>query len=164
MSITYLPDKMLRNVAAKALIKRLINDDFSLNKVALTTISRTGVISKASLEDTARGVISEYKSRYKELLEDGLGTAVARAQTLNQRKQMINRVQNLIVMKVSEDITEKYYGSYYIWLPSDAEEPDPLHQLKYGKRFRIGYGEMPGQRYGCKCGMRILVKGTSLEL
>ena len=45
-------------------------------------------------------------------------------------------------------------------MPSDAKNPDPEHQLLYGKIFRVGEGDkdgnMPGERYGCRCGIEWL--------
>ena len=66
--------------------------------------------------------------------------------------------------QVSQEIKDKYKGDKYEWLPSDAEDPDPEHQLNYGKIFTIGEGEMPNERYGCRCGMRILTEDESLKL
>lgn len=79
-------------------------------------------------------------------------------------KQAIQRIQNNAVFEIAQSIKENYSGESYEWLPSDADEPDPEHQLNYGKIFQVGVGEMPGDRYGCKCGMNILVKETKLTL
>ncbi len=42
--------------------------------------------------------------------------------------------------------------------------PDAEHKKKYGKRYQLGKGEKPGDRYGCKCGMDIHVKESKLVL
>lgn len=68
------------------------------------------------------------------------------------------------MFQVAGEIKDRYEGEFYIWLPSDAEEPDPEHQLNYGKKFQVGEGEMPGDRFGCRCGMEILVPETKLDL
>jgi hypothetical protein len=76
-------------------------------------------------------------------------------------------VQNEVVWQIANGIKEQYGDEDAEWLPSDAEEPDPEHQLNYGKIFRISEGingEIPGERIGCRCGMRILVKQTKLNL
>ena len=73
-------------------------------------------------------------------------------------------MQNETVFQIGQEIKAEYEGEFYEWLPSDAEEPDPLHQLNYGQVFRIGDGEQPGDRYGCRCGMNILVPEKKLEL
>lgn len=89
---------------------------------------------------------------------------VIKEEIIDNPKQLIQRVQNNIVNQIAGEIKDAYRGEYYKWLPSDAAEPDPIHQLKYGKRYQVGKGEMPGDRYGCRCGMFILVKETKLKL
>lgn len=91
--------------------------------------------------------------------------AEAKAEEIKKNpKQLIQRVQNEIIFQVKERIKEKYDGEKYEWLPSDADEPDPEHQLLYGTIRTVGVGEMPGDRYGCKCGMRILTDEEKLNL
>jgi hypothetical protein len=92
---------------------------------------------------------------------DGASKAEALDETLNDRKLLVNRVQNNIVFQIKEEIADAYAGEFYEWLPSDAETPDPIHQLNYGSTFQIGVDEMPGDRYGCRCGMNILVPGKN---
>ncbi len=77
---------------------------------------------------------------------------------------MVSRVKSAILNQVSKDIKEKYRGEAYIWLPSTATVPDEKHALNYGGIFQIGKGEMPGERWGCQCGMQILVNDSKLEL
>ena len=46
-----------------------------------------------------------------------------------------------------------------LWLPSKSTNPDRNHTVNYGKTFDITKGingELPGERYGCKCGLRII--------
>jgi hypothetical protein len=76
----------------------------------------------------------------------------------------VARVQNAVVYEIAQDIKDQYRGEFYEWLPSDAETPDPIHQLNYGKKFQMGKGEMPGDRYGCRCGMNVLVSESTLSL
>jgi hypothetical protein len=75
---------------------------------------------------------------------------------VNDAKLLYARLSDLVVEKASEEIKEKYAGKKYIWIPSDAEEQDPVHALNYGKTFVVGEGEQPGERWGCRCGMEIL--------
>ncbi len=120
-------------------------------------LSNAEFVSKERLSATALRTIKQYKKtarRNDESPKDVMG----------QKKLIVQRVQNAIVQQLSQEIKEQYRGERYRWLPSDASEPDPLHQLKYGKIFTIGEGEEPGDRYGCKCGREILVKETKLEL
>ena len=164
MAIVYLPARMLRRAAPKKMVEKLVTQKLNVNRAALTMLARSGVLSKTKIEKVALKVIRSYKKSYREELADGLGKADALDAAINDKVLMVQRVQNSIVHEIAQDIKEEYGGELYEWLPSDAEEPDPQHQLKYGERFRIGKGEMPGDRYGCRCGMRILVDETSLEL
>ena len=70
------------------------------------------------------------------------------------------RLENLVVFSEVTRLKKKNKGKYYKWLPSGADEPSPQHQLLYGKTFLVGEGDedgnMPGERYGCQCGMEIL--------
>lgn len=157
MSIVYDPKKMLKKIAPESKIKKLVSSKASLNKTALSFVDDIDFISKKNIATTALKVMKSYKERIK----NGTDT---KSEIKDDPALLINRVQNEVVFQVSEGIRENYSGEYYVWLPSDAEEPDPEHQLNYGKTFKIGDGEMPGERYGCRCGMEILVKQTELEL
>lgn len=164
MTIRYRPDDMLRKIAPKKKVDKLVSGKLTLNKAVLSQLADADFLSKKALERTALKTIKEYKARYKEEKEDGLSPDKAFDEAVNDNKLLINRVQNTVVNEVAKEIKDQYRGEYYTWLPSDANEPDPVHQLNYGKRFQIGKGEMPGDRYGCRCGMAILVNETKLEL
>jgi hypothetical protein len=163
MPITYLPSELIKRMASKRLVSRLVTKDLTLNRAVLSQLARSG-FSKEEIESTALKVIKEYKDRFKDELSDGATKGEALDLALNDSKQMIQRVQNVIVFEVAKDIRRTYRGVFYEWLPSSANEPDPLHQLNYGKKFKIGVGEMPGERYGCQCGMRILVDEEELNI
>ncbi len=164
MAIVFLPTEFLEKAAPKKLVKKLVNQNLTLNRAALTILSKADILSKKQLTETALKVIKGYRERYGDERAAGLSAASARAEAVNGAKLMVSRVENAVVHEVAEKIKQAYVGERYEWLPSDAEEPDPLHQLKYGKRYTMGVGEMPGDRYGCRCGMRILVPGEELEL
>ena len=71
------------------------------------------------------------------------------------------------MLQVHQGIKDKYAGELARWLPSDAEEPRPEHQLNYGKTYVIGEGiggVEPGDEYGCRCGVEILTKDAQLKL
>lgn len=125
-------------------------------------LSVSGVLSKKKVEEVAIRVIRSYKETFKEEIKDGSSKTEALDEALNGKKLMVQRVQNLAVFEVGKQVKRAYRGERYEWLPSSASEPDPLHQLNYGKRFWVGRGEMPGDRYGCQCGMRILVDENQL--
>lgn len=157
MSIKYLPDKELQKIAPKSKIKKMLNPDLTLKKSALAFIDNADFIPKKSVTETALKVVKSYKERAK-------GDEEEKQLIKKDPALLINRVQNEVILLVALAIRQKYQGEFYIWLPSDASEPDPEHQLNYGKTFKVGEGEMPGDRYGCRCGMEILTDETKLEL
>lgn len=164
MTIKYRPDDMLRKIAPKAKVDKLVSGRLTLNKAVLSQLADADFLSKKALERTALRTLKQYKARYQDEKDSGLSTSEALDEATNDNKLMINRVQNTVVNEVAKEIKDQYRGEYYTWLPSDAVTPDPLHSLNYGKRFQIGKGEMPGDRYGCRCGMAILVDETKLDL
>lgn len=157
MSIIYDPKKMLRKIAPPKKVRGLVTKKATLKKTALSFVSDVDFIDRKSIADVALKTIKAYKARIKD-------DPAIKAGLIKESAQLIQRVQNEVVLQISEGIKERYAGEFYIWLPSDADEPDPEHQLNYGKRFQIGDGEQPGDRYGCRCGMEILVNGSTLDL
>lgn len=158
MSIKVDPSAILRKISPKKKIDRLISKrKVSLKRTALSFVDDLDFLSKKSVTEVALKTIREYKKRIKKdpSIKDEL---------VDDPKQLIQRVQNEVVFQVSQEIRRKYRGAKYTWLPSDADEPDPRHQLNYGKVFTIGRGEMPGERYGCRCGMLIHVEESELKL
>lgn len=157
MAIVYDPTKVVNQIAPESKIKKMLKQNVTLKKTALNFASSIDFIDKKSVTKTALKVIKDYKKRIK-ADED------SKNEILDDPKLLIQRVQNSLIWQIKEGIKETYRGERYEWLPSDADEPDPEHQLKYGEVFTVGDGEMPGDREGCKCGMRILVNETELEL
>jgi hypothetical protein len=120
-------------------------------------LDKVGFINKKKVTSAALKAFKNYKKRIK--ADEDIEVVL-----LMDPKLLIQRVENAVVYQITEEIKDRYRGEFYEWLPSDAEEPDPEHQLNYGKIFQIGSGEQPGERYGCRCGMRILVKEEKLDL
>ena len=165
--ITYDPKKMLRKIAPDAKIERLLKGNVSLKKTALSFIDSVDFLDKKAVSRVALETIRSYQLRIaKAQAEAGERSAGKEVQDkiLDDPKLLIQRVQNEVVFQIAAEIKDTYAGEQYEWLPSDAEEPDPEHQLNYGKVFVVGEGEMPGERIGCRCGMNILVKETQLKL
>jgi hypothetical protein len=156
MSIVVDYSKILERAAPRAKIKRLLKRDLTLKKAALAFVDAINVVSKKEVTNVALKVLREYKKM-------DLSTS-EKAELAKNPKLLIQRVQNDVVFQITEGIKDKYSGEKYRWLASDAEEPDPEHQLNYGKVFTVGEGEMPGERPGCRCGLEILVDGESLEI
>lgn len=153
---------MLGNTISEKQLERLVTNKLTLNRAALTTIHNATGIPKSRLEKAAIKAIREYRARFKRERAAGLSVKEATAETLAERRLIVTRMQSLIVYEVSQDIKEEYKGERYRWLPSGAQTPDPKHQLNYGKIFIVGRGEMPGDRWGCQCGMEILVDEKEL--
>jgi hypothetical protein len=155
--IKYLPSKLLKSIAPDKKIQKLVTQRLTVNKAALSFLDGVDFLSKQTVERTALKTIKQYKQRFKDEPE-------TRDDVMEDKSLLVNRVQNTIINEIAGEIKDAYRGEFYKWLPSDADVPDPLHALKYGKKFQIGKGEMPGERYGCKCGMAILVSDTKLDL
>lgn len=155
--IKYEPSKLIRKIAPEKKIEKLLRGNLTLKKAALSFTEDFDFLDEKAITRVALKTIKGYKKRVKldpDLKED----------LLADPKQLIQRVQNEVITQVAEEIREKYAGEFYVWLPSDADEPDPEHQLNYGEKFQVGVGEMPGDRFGCRCGMEILVSDSSLNL
>lgn len=164
MAIKYQPKNVLRKMASKKSVKNLVKKDLDVRKAALNAIDETGILSKKELEKVALRVLKDYRKRVERMQEAGYTKAEAIAELASDPKLLIQRVQNATVHKITQELQKKYRGEYYIWLPSTAAVPDPDHMKKYGKRYQIGRGEMPGDRFGCQCGMEILVPEKRLKL
>lgn len=166
--IRYDPLELLKRIAPKSKIKKLVSSRLTLKKAALSFVNDIEALSKDSVRKVALKTIKSYQERRaREVVEAGLdpaaGRELAKDITANP-KLLIQRVQNEVIWQISQEIKTQYRGESYIWLPSDADEPDPEHQLNYGKTFIVGDGEMPGERIGCRCGMQIITDDTRLSL
>ncbi len=164
MAIRYLPSEVLKKVAPVRTVEKLITQRLTVNRAVLQMLARNEIVSKKALERVARKVIKSYKKSYGTFREEGLSKSASLAEALNEKKLLVQRVRNEVKFQIAEELKETYAGERYEWLPSDAETPDPEHQLNYGKVFQLGVGEAPGDREGCECGMNILVDETELEL
>lgn len=158
MSIKVEPSKIIRRFASSRKVKRLFDSKgISLKRAALAFIAEMDFVSTKDISKVALEVIREYEKRIKKDPD-------AKKEIRKNPKLLVHRVQNEVVLKMSEGIKKAYAGKKYRWLPSDAENPDPQHQTKYGRIYTVGVGEMPGERFGCKCGMEILVDEKRLEI
>ena len=164
VTIRYHPLDLLAKIAPAKKVEKLVTSRLTLNRAVLSMFDDIDFLSKATLQKTALQTIQQYKEKFENEKDEGVEAAVAKEDAVNDNKLLVQRVQNSVIQQVAGEIKDQYSGEFYKWLPSTADEPDPLHALKYGKRYQIGKGEMPGDRYGCKCGMQILVKETRLAL
>lgn len=164
MAIRFHPREFAAKLLPEKAVKKLVTQKLTLNRAVLNQLARTDALSKPTLEKIALKVIKGYKASYKDERKDGATVADAKESALNDKKLMLQRVQQAATHEVAKEVKSQYRGESYEWLPSDAQTPDPLHQLNYGLTFKLGVGEAPGDRYGCQCGMNILVEETKLEL
>ena len=83
-----------------------------------------------------------------------------KSMALHDEKLLKNRIANLVIYEEMQHQKQEHKGQRYRWLPSSAKEPEPEHQLLYGKIFNYGEGDadgnMPAERYGCQCGIEWL--------
>lgn len=164
MAIRYEPKKILRRLAKKSNVKALVTDKLTVNKAALNAIETSGVLGKKQLEWVALGVIKGMREKAEDLQNEGLSAQDAREEVAEDKRLLVQRVQNAMVSEVTKQVKKQYRGEFYTWLPSTAANPDPKHRKKYGKRYQLGKGEAPGDRMGCQCGMEIHVKASRLVL
>lgn len=160
MTLKYEPKKILRKLKLKAKAEKLVTQNLTVNRAAVKSLTNAGVLPKKQLETVAIKVINAYKKKVKKELKEGSTKKAAKEDALNDKKQMVARIQSAVLNEQTNTIKKAYRGEYYVWLPSSAANPDELHKKKYGKRFQLGKGEAPGDRYGCQCGMEILVDET----
>ena len=108
----------------------------------ITALMRSDLVEtrKTTLNQTVQRAIKIYKNPHNES---------------DNNSMLKHRIEDLLVYDKVQELKETHQGEYYRWLPSDAETPNPQHQLLYGKVFRVGEGDhegnMPGERWGCRC-------------
>lgn len=164
MAIRYEPEKILKRMAGKKKVESLITDRLTLNRAVLNSLNESGVLGKKQLEFVGLNVARKYREKADALTDEGLTKKESREEVLENKRLLVQRVRMATVYEITQTIKRKYRGEKYRWLPSTAENPDHKHEKKYGKVYVIGKGEMPGDRYGCQCGMEILVKAKRLNL
>ena len=152
---------MLKRIAPDSRIKKLITSSLSFKRQALAFLTSIPFIDEKNIADLVLKTLADYNLRA--VAAEG-STRAAKKALAKDPKQIIQRVQNAVMFQTTKAVKKSYRGKSYRWLPSDAETPDPLHQLKYGKIFIVGKGEMPQDRYGCRCGMEILTDDETLNL
>lgn len=164
MTIRYQPKRILKRMADKKNVEKLLTKKLNVNRTALNAIETSGVLGKKQLEKTALKVIKGYRKAADELRAKGATKAEAIRAISEDPRALVQQIQNATVHEITRQVKEQYHGAFYTWLPSTAKNPDKKHMKKYGKRFRIGKGEAPGDRFGCRCGMEIHVPESRLVL
>lgn len=155
-NILFDPSVFLRNAFPKGFWEKnfATQNNIDLKKYVIRTLKKGDLISEVDIETTAEKVLKYYKKKFLELPKAEF------EEIIKEQSLLKDRLENLAVYNEVQKIKEVASGKYYRWIPSDAENPDPEHQLLYGKIFLIGEGDkngnMPGERYGCRCSMELL--------
>lgn len=161
------PNRFLRLVFPKDFFKgKILNSDLELKQLTLQAILKATTLTKRKVEATVYKVVDNYEKKIQTLKKEGV--RAYKAEALNNEVLLKDRLENLVLWNEVQNLKEEHEGEFYRWLPSSAETPDPEHQLLYGKIFKVGEGDkegnMPAERYGCKCGMEILTADEATEL
>lgn len=138
--------------------QKLLTNNFDLKKEQIRAIVTATALTQKELKASALKVIDLYEKKAQDLKREGV--KAFKKEATNGEKLLKNRIQELVLFNEVQHLKEEHAGQYYRWLPSSSETPDPEHQLLYGKIFKVGEGDkdgnMPAERFGCKCGAEFL--------
>lgn len=153
------PQTWLKRVFPKGIEKSgLLNDKLEIKKTYLKALVRATAVSQRKLTQEIYKTVEFYLEKEERLKAQGV--KAFKQEALNGQALLTERIKNFLVYSEVQAQKKAHKGRMYRWLPSSAEEPDPEHQLLYGKVFREGEGDkegyMPGERWGCQCGIEWL--------
>lgn len=159
MAEVFYPDQFLKRTFPKSFYtQQLVNRGFNLKNTAKRYLQKAYVVAGRELEVTIDNVLDQYAAKAIDLRAESKRGFFAKA--VNDDNLLRTRIENVVIQSQVGELIKEHEDEWYEWLPSDAEEPDPEHQLLYGQIFRVGEGDaegnMPGQRFGCRCGIRWL--------
>ena len=145
------PEDFIKLVFSSNFFKgKLLTNDLQLKTLELQAILKATGISKREVDATVYKVIDIYENKMQDLKKAGV--RAFKKEALNGEALLKNRLEGLVLYNEVQKIKEENQGKFYRWLPSSSKEPDPEHQLLYGKIFKIGEGDkngnMPAERYG----------------
>lgn len=136
----------------------LLDDGLDIKKRYLKALVRATSLSGRKISAEVYKTVEFYAA--KESALKAAGEKAFKAEALNGQSLLTQRLKNFLVYSEVQEQRKHHKGRMYRWLPSAAAEPDPEHQLLYGKIFREGEGDkdgnMPGERWGCQCGIEWL--------
>ena len=155
----FLPDQYLRHVLPAGFwSKKILDRNLDPKMIFLRAIVHSTVVTGRKLDETYTHAIEFYDKKIDRLKDEGFRKYKSMA--LHDERLLKSRIANLVIYEEAQHQKEKHKGQRYRWLPSSAKEPEPEHQLLYGKVFNFGEGDadgnMPGERYGCQCGIEWL--------
>ena len=159
MTERFYPDRFMRRVfGSNYWTQSLLTQRMTFRQAAMQAILKATGISKRKVNATVYKVLDEYDKKAEKLEAEGV--EAFRKDAINNEKLLRQRVEMLVLYNEVKEQKEEHAGEYYRWLPSESKVPDPEHQLLYGKIFKVGEGDkngnMPCERYGCKCGIEWL--------
>lgn len=148
----FFPDRFLKQVLPTGFwYKKILTRDVDPKKAVIKEIVHATTVSKRELDGTYRRAIQFYDKKIARLKDEGV--RAYKSEALDDEKLLKSRIANLVIYNEVQELRKERKGQRYRWLPSGALEPRPEHQLNYGKIFTVGDGEMPGEAYGCQCGI-----------
>ena len=155
------PETILEKSLPKNFFEQnLLTKDFSLKKKAMQALILATTASKREINSSVLKVADIYQRKIDDLTDEGLPKTKATVIAKAGESLLKQRIAGLVIFDAVQQIKEENEGEKYRWLPSSSENPDPQHQLLYGKIFDVGEGDeegnMPMERYGCNCGIEIL--------
>ena len=161
MSLKFDPKAYLKKVLPKGFEDRkILTNDLNVKQTVLSSLTRAKAINGREIKSSIYNTAEQYKDKYERLRADGLKKSEAVNEAINNEALLKQRIYNTLIYDEVQELKKQFAGWYYTWLPSDAEEPDPEHALLYGKIFKVGEGDkngfMPGERWGCQCGIEFI--------
>lgn len=164
MKRTLRPDRLLREVLGVGWArKNILGRDYSLKNEVKRAILKADVMTERQIDSMADKVTDFYISKAERLQAEGI--KAYRKEAINNERLMKERVEMAVTYYEVDKEAKAHAGGFYRWLPSEAKEPEPEHALLYGKVFKVGEGDkdgnMPMQRYGCRCGIEWLSDETA---
>ena len=153
------PQMWLKRVFPKGIEKSgLLNDKLEIKKTYIKALVRATAVSQRKLTQEIYKTVDFYLEKEARLKSQGVKSF--KQEALNGQALLTERIKNFLVYCEVQEQKKAHKGRMYRWLPSSAKEPDPEHQLLYGKVFDEGEGDkeghMPGERWGCQCGIEWL--------
>lgn len=136
----------------------MLTRDIDPKQVIIKTLVAATAVTKRELDGTYRRAIEFYDEKKDRLKDEGV--KAFKKEALDKEKLLKARLKQLVIWNEVQVLKKEHKGQRYRWLPSGAKEPRPEHQLLYGKVFNVGEGDsngfMPGEDWGCQCGIEWL--------
>ena len=159
MGKRFIPGRWLEEIFPKGIEKSgLLSDNLEIKKRYLQALVRATSLSGRKIAAEVYKTVDFYEQ--KEATLKAAGVKAFKQEALNGQELLKARLKNFLVYSEIQRQRKEHKGRMYRWLPSNANEPDPEHQLLYGHIFREGEGDkdgnMPGERWGCQCGIEWL--------